>query len=128
MRRLALALFLTACATAAQAQMVTVVTTVTANNLVAKTTGGNLVGAYATGPAAQAGFLMVFPLAAVPADGAVTPQDCVPMANGLASVTYGPQGPPAPYNNGIVVVLSSGANCFTKTTGSITAFIHAVIQ
>lgn len=129
MRRVSLALLFCACATAAQAQMVTVQTAATANTLVAKSTGGgNLVSAYATGPAAQTGFLMIFPATTAPVDGTVAPQDCVPMANGLASINYGISGPPAPYNGGIVIVLSSGANCFTKTTGTITAFIHAVVQ
>lgn len=73
------------------------------------------------------GFLQVFDLAAVPADGSVTPKVCVPFSNGVASANY--QGiPPGKFVNGIVVVISSGSDCMHKTTGVLTGFISGMVQ
>ncbi len=93
------------------------------NSLVLKTVAGNLYSAYATNETATAGMLMVFNAVAAPSDGAVTPLACVFLpASGTASLSYLP-GPPGKFSTGITIVVSSGATCFTKTTGVITAFI-----
>lgn len=91
---------------------------------VIKAAPGNLYSVYATNHTATAGFLIVLNAVSAPGDGAVTGVlDCVPLpASGVASINYAP-GPPKVYSVGIVAVVSSGANCFTKTTGTITAFI-----
>lgn len=147
MRKLALLLVLLA--TAAQAQpavdfparatvstphpnsavgVTSVVSTAAENNRVLKATPGNLYSVYATNLTATAGFLVVLNLTASPADGAITPLECVPLpANGSASVNYNP-GPPAVFSTGIVAVVTSAATCFTKTTGVITAFIRGSVQ
>lgn len=99
-------------------------TAAAANNLVIKAASGNLYSVYATNQTATAGFLMVFNATAAPVDGAVTPIDCVPLpASGVASLNF---GIPARFGTGITAVVSSGANCFTKTTGVITAFIKGM--
>lgn len=97
-----------------------------------KTTAGNVFSVYAVNQTSTAGFLLVLNANAVPADGAVSPLDCVPLpASGVATINYIP-GPPAAYVSGntpgVVGVVSSGVNCFTKTTGTITAFFHGLIQ
>jgi hypothetical protein len=95
---------------------------------VLKASGGNVYGVYATNLTATAGFLLLFNAATVPADGAVTPAGCVPLAaSSYISINYNP-GPPGYFNTGIVAVLSSGATCFTKTTGTITGFISGSVQ
>lgn len=105
-----------------------VVTAAAANNLVLKASAGNLYSAYATNVTATAGFLLVINATTAPADGAVTPLECVPLpASGNASISYSP-GPAARFSTGIVAVVSSGANCFTKTTGVVTAFIKGMVQ
>ena len=64
-----------------------------------------------------------------PADGAVTPIDCVPLpANGNTAINYAGGGPPEVFSTGITAVVTSAATCFTKTTGVITAFIHGAVQ
>ena len=94
-----------------------------ASSLVIKAAAGNLFGVYATNTTATNGFLLVFNAASAPVDGAVVPLACVSMAgNSTASISYD-GGAPARYGTGITAVLSSGANCFTKTTGVITGFI-----
>ena len=93
-----------------------------------KATPGNLFSIYATNLTAAVGFLAVVSQATVPADGAIVPLDCVPLpANGNASINFFP-GPPTPYQNGIVAILTSAASCFVKTTGVIAGFIKADIQ
>jgi hypothetical protein len=49
--------------------------------------------------------------------------DCVPFTNGMAQVNDGDIS--VPFNTGIVAVVSSASTCFTKTTGTLTAFIGA---
>lgn len=99
-----------------------------ASSLVIKASAGNLFGVYATNTTATNGFLLVFNAASAPADGAVVPLACVSMAgNSTASISYD-GGAPARYGTGIVAVLSSGANCFTKTTGVITGFISGAAK
>src|SRR5271165_6213362 len=46
---------------------------------VLKTTGGNLYGIYADNFSATAGFILVFDAASAPGDGAVTPNECIPL-------------------------------------------------
>lgn len=102
------------------------VTAAAANNHVLKASAGNLYSVYATNLTATAGFLLVLNATTAPADGAVTPLDCIPLpASGNASINY---DIPARYSTGITAVVSSGASCFTKTTGTITAFIKGAIQ
>lgn len=108
--------------------IVSVVSPSAENSRVLKASAGNLYSAYAANHTATAGFLLVLNATAVPADGAVTPLECAALpANGNASVSYNP-GPASVYSTGITVVLSSGANCFTKTTGVITGFIRGSVQ
>lgn len=103
-----------------------------------KASTGNLFSIYATNLTTTAGFLVVVSSATVPADGALVGcavaqaspcvLDCVPLpASGNASINFFP-GPPVPYLNGIVAVLTSAVTCLTKTTGVITGFIKADVQ
>lgn len=94
-----------------------------ANSLVLKASAGNLFSVYATNLTATAGFLVVLNATTAPADGAITPLECVPLpANGNASISYNP-GPAKRFSTGITAVVTSAATCFTKTTGTLTAFI-----
>jgi hypothetical protein len=76
---------------------------------------------------AAAGFLMIFDQASAsaPAEGAVTPQDCIQVA---ANTSAGPPFPASgkPYQNGALMVYST-TGCFTKTI-SATAFFQATRQ
>jgi hypothetical protein len=93
-----------------------------------KAAAGNLYSAYAVNLTSTPGYLLVFDAASAPVDGAVTPLDCAPLpASGSASVNYR-SGPPKRFATGVVVVVSSAATCFTKTTGTITAFISGDVQ
>lgn len=95
---------------------------------VLKASPGSLYSVTATNQTATAGFLMVLNATSAPADGAVTPLACVQLpASGTATIGYG-IGPAEAYSTGIVAVVSSGANCFTKTTGTITAFFNGAVQ
>jgi len=111
--------------------LTSVVSTSAENSHVLKAAPGALYTVYATNLTATAGFLVLLNATAVPADGAILPLDCVPLpANnssgscgpGCTGVNYRP-GPGKLFNTGIVAVVSSAATCFTKTTGTITAFI-----
>lgn len=94
---------------------------------VLKASAGNLYSAYATNLTATAGFLLILNATSAPADGAVTPVECVPLpANGSASISYA-GGPPAQFATGITAVVTSAVTCFTKTTGVITSFIKGSI-
>jgi hypothetical protein len=105
-----------------------VVTGSGASSQVLKASAGNLYGVYATNLTGTAGFLVVLNATSAPADGAITPLACVPLtANGVASINYLP-GPPAVYSTGITAVVTSAATCFTKTTGTITAFIAGQVS
>lgn len=75
----------------------------------------------------SAGFLLVFDATSVPNDGAVVPKICVPFSGGAAQAAYG-SGVPARFDVGITAVISSGANCFTQTTSTLTGFISGVVQ
>lgn len=103
------------------------VTAAAANNKVLKATPGMLFSVQAVNGTATAGFLLLFNATSAPVDGAVTPLACAPLpASGSVSVVYTPR--PAAYNTGITAVVSSGANCFTKTTGVITGFIGGTVE
>jgi len=95
-----------------------------------KSTGpGNLYTVYATNFTATAGYLVVVGSTTVPADGAIVPIDCSPLpALGVGSVVYQAITGPGPVPLGVVVILTSAATCFTKTTGVITGFIKANVQ
>lgn len=98
------------------------------NSRVLKASAGNLYSVFAANHTATPGFLLILNATAAPADGAVTPLECAALpANGNATVSYNP-GPASNYSTGITAVLSSGANCFTKTTGVITGFIRGSVQ
>jgi hypothetical protein len=89
-----------------------------------KASPGTVTAAYATNETTTAGFFMLFNATAAPADGAVTPLACVPLpASQVASISG-----PAPINftTGISAAVSSGADCFTKTTGVIKAFFSGM--
>jgi hypothetical protein len=89
---------------------------------------GALISAYAFNLSATAGMFLIFNSASVPADGAVTPVECIPIAaNGTASVSYR-SGPHKHLNTGISAALSTAATCFTKTTGLTTGFISGDVQ
>lgn len=86
------------------------------NSRILKTSAGNLYSLnIITG--SVGGFLMTFNATTVPADGPVTPVECVPVsANSFATLSaYG--CPPEHYSNGIVVVFST-TGPFVKTTTS----------
>jgi hypothetical protein len=98
------------------------VTATASGSLVVKASAGDLYAISATA-GASAGFLLVGNAAAVPADGAVTPIECIPMAaNGYVSVSY--NAIPEFFTVGIWAAFST-TGCFTKTL-SATTFIHAV--
>jgi len=93
-----------------------------------KASAGNVYSAYATNLTATQGFFLLLNATSAPADGAVTPIACAPIApNGIASFNYAP-GPPGVFSTGITAVLTSAVTCFTKTTGVITAFISGSVQ
>lgn len=86
---------------------------------------GCLIAAYVYNSGAAA-FLMVFNSKTVPADGAVTPIECIPVAAASYQfLNFAPQ-PPEWYSTGISIAIST-TGCFTKTVGS-GAFFHAIIQ
>lgn len=99
------------------------------NNRLLKTGAGTFCGAAAVNLTSTAGFLMVFfGVLTAPADGAVTPNECVTLpASGSASIPYG-AGQGVPFSVGAVAVVSSGAGCFVKTTGTITALLRGLVQ
>lgn len=104
-----------------------VVTAASAATLVGRAAPGRLFKVFAANQTATAGFLVVLNLTAAPADGAVTPLACVPLpASGTANIDYPVRS--AAFNTGVVVVLTSGANCFTKTTGVISGFISIQLE
>jgi hypothetical protein len=95
---------------------------------VLKAGAGNAYSAYANNFTSTAGWLVLINATSTPADGAITPLACALLSpNGVASINYAP-GPPGVFSTGITAVVSSGATCFTKTTGVITAFISGSVQ
>lgn len=92
---------------------------------VLKASPGCLISIYVTNTGLS-GYLMLFNLASIPADGAVTPIECIPVAaGGYQFINFAPQ-PPEWFSTGIVAVVST-TGCFTKTVGS-GAFFHALVQ
>jgi hypothetical protein len=89
-----------------------------------KAAPGNLYSLYVT-TGDIAGYIMTFNADAAPADGAVTPVECV-VAPADSTVSINFEGPPDIYSIGIVAVFSS-TGCFTKTA-SPTAFFKARAQ
>jgi hypothetical protein len=109
---------------ASAAGITSVVSAAAENNHVLKASAGNLYSVYATNLTSTAGFLVVLNSTTSPADGAITPLACVPLpASSYAQIDYSP-GPPQVFSTGITAVVSSATTCFTKTTGTITAFIN----
>lgn len=97
-----------------------VVTTAVASSLVLKASAGNLYSWQVT-TGATAGYVLIFNAASAPADGAVTPQQCVVVAaNTTVGATF--DNMPDRYSTGITMVFSS-TGCFTKTA-SATAFMR----
>lgn len=92
--------------------IIPVVTSTLTSGLIIKTGPGNLYSVVATGQ--TAGFLMIFNSAAIPADGAVTPNDCVQVpANSTVSVSFSPS-PPEVFTAGISAAFST-TGCLVKT-------------
>lgn len=92
---------------------------------VLKASPGNLYSLTVTS-GASAGFVLLFNLTAAPANGAVTPQNCVVIAaNSTVSIGAGGD-PPSAYSVGIVAEFST-TGCFTATS-SATAFFAGNVQ
>lgn len=137
MKRLLLALAFFGFASAAQAQTqclvpanaaaTPVVSTAIEGSHVLKAAPGCLLSIYATIDSTTVGWLMTFNSTTVPADGAVTPIECIYLTAAPSSLGVGHFPlPPEWYPNGIVAVFSS-TGCFTKTI-SAHAFFHADVQ
>ncbi len=119
-----LTLFCAPRADAYEAGITPVVSAAPESGRLIKAAPGNLYSVYVTTGAA-AGYLMTFNAKAPPADGPVTPIECVVApANNTVSITF--HGPPDIYSIGIVAAFSS-TGCFTKTS-SPTAFFKARAQ
>jgi hypothetical protein len=104
-----------------------VVTAAAAATLVAKAAPGRLYKVQAANHTATAGFVVVLNAVAAPADGAITPLFCFAIAaNGTAQSDFSTRA--GAFNTGIVVVFTSAASCFTKTTGVITGFISTLVE
>ncbi|HEY1260232.1 MAG TPA: hypothetical protein VGF34_13375 [Stellaceae bacterium] len=129
MRKLLAALLLAVCFCTPQANafepgIAPVVSAGAESSRLIKAASGNLYSLYVT-TAGAAGYLMTFNAKTVPADGPVTPIECVVApANNTVSITF--HGPPDIYSNGIVAAFST-TGCFTKTS-SATAFFKARAQ
>lgn len=96
----------------------TYVSTALESNHAVKASAGNLYRVYAF--SAVVGYVMVFNATAAPADGAVTPAECVPIpANGWISIDKGDL--PENYGTGISIALST-TGCFTKTASANAMF------
>lgn len=115
----------TQCIVPANAAATPVISASAEGSHILKTTPGCLLGVYVVG-GSSAGFILIFNSATVPSDGAVTPQDCVPIAaNSYQYINFAPL-PPEWFSSGIVAVYST-TGCFTKTISS-GAFFHALVQ
>lgn len=87
--------------------------------IVGKASAGNLYG-YNVVAGASAGFVLITNTTTVPADGAVTPLKCIPLAANTG-IDVNLRGQPVFFSTGISVSFST-TGCFTKTA-SATAFI-----
>jgi len=123
MRKLA-ALLLCLLPVAAQAGVGSIPTAAVSSSLVAKTVRSELVGLNVVS-GASAGFVLVFDANTLPADGAVAPSLCLPLAANTG-LDWNFRSAPVQFVTGIVVVFST-TGCFTKTA-SATAFIAAAVQ
>lgn len=84
---------------------------------------------YATNNTSTAGFVEILDTTTIPSTGAtVIPRECIALpANATASIRYD-VGPYTLFNNGVVVLMSSAANCYLFTSGTITGFIKGYVQ
>lgn len=96
-------------------------TTAAASSLVVKASAGNLYG-WQVVAGASAGFVLVLDATSLPANGAVTPVQCVPVAANEYRI-YDPGSIPDRYNTGIVIAFST-TGCF-NLTASNAAFIRS---
>lgn len=96
-------------------------TTAASSALVVKSQGASLYDVNIVSGAA-AGYLLVIDAAAVPADGAVTPALCLPVAANTG-IDLNMRAEPVRFVTGVVIVFST-TGCFVKTA-SATAFISA---
>jgi hypothetical protein len=120
----ALAAFCLAAPVSAQSLSKTRATAAVSAGFVLRAGATNLAGLSVT-TGGTAGYVMLFDATAVPADGAVTPTRCLPIAaNTGLDLNF--RGSPLRFDNGVVVVFSS-TGCFTKT-GSATAYLAGDIQ
>jgi hypothetical protein len=124
MRRLLLAPLLAFMPAAAWGAVGYIATPTAAASLIVKTIDANLYDVNIVS-GASAGYVLVFDAKAVPADGAVSPALCLPVAANTG-VDINLRANPMRLVNGIVVVFST-TGCFTKTA-SATAFISAASQ
>ena len=115
----------TQCLVPAQAGATPVVSAAVEGSHVLKASPGCLLATYVYNSGAAA-FLMIFNSKTVPADGAVTPIECLPVAAASYQfINFAPL-PPEWYSTGISAAIST-TGCFTKTVGS-GAFFHALVQ
>lgn len=94
------------------------------SNHVLDATAGNLYSVYVT-TGATAGFLMLFNATSAPADGAVTPIECL-IAPANSTTGLDRSQIPDVFSTGITSVFSS-TGCFTKTA-SATAFFSGLVK
>lgn len=102
--------------------MAEVPSTAAESNHVMKAGAGNLFSITIT-TGASAGFLMIFNATSAPADGAVAPVYCVPVA--AASATPLQWNYPVVFSTGITAVFST-TGCFSKTASATAAFFAQV--
>jgi hypothetical protein len=112
---------------AAAGAIIPVVSTAAEASHVLKASAGNFYSLAVTA-GASAGYVLVFNAISAPADGAVTPVECIAVAAN-ATVTIPSSGAfdiPVRYSAGITAVFST-TGCFTKTA-STTAFFSGKVQ
>lgn len=115
----------TQCVVPAGAPATPVISAAAEGSHILKASPGCLLATYVYNSGAAA-FLMIFNSKTVPADGAVTPIECVPVASASYQfINFAPL-PPEWFSTGISAAIST-TGCFTKTVGS-GAFFHALVQ
>jgi|ERR1700735_1285908 len=117
----------TQCLVPANAGATPVVSASLESGHVLKAGPGCILSGYVTIDSTSVGWLMLFNSKTVPADGAVTPQDCVYITTNPGSIglNWAPL-PPEWFSTGISAAFSS-TGCFTKTA-SAHAYFHALVQ